>query len=104
LFGVALGETYGAKLPEAHRIDREATVAGTAAILQQHRATLRGLVPELIAAQRAGDSAKFNALHKKTISAWSSLLASYHALASTPEISKRLDLELEMVTMTGHHH
>lgn len=104
LFGVALGETYGAKLPEAHRIDREAAITGTAAILQQHRSTLRALVPVLIAAQNAGDHAKFDAFRKKAISAWSSLLSSYHALASTPEISKRLDLELEMVTMTGHHH
>ena len=104
LFGVALGETYGAKLPEAHRIDREAAMAGTAEILQQQRRTLRALVPDLLAAQKSGDQAKFESLRKKSINNWNSLLSSYHALASTPEIGKRLDIELEMVTTTGHHH
>jgi hypothetical protein len=104
LFGVALGETYGAKLPAAHRIDREANVAGTAAILQQQRAALRALVPDLLAAQKNHDQAKFDALRKKTVNTWNSLLAAYRALAPTPEIKNRLDTELEIVTTTGHHH
>jgi len=94
LFGVALGETYGAKLPEAHRIDHEAQAAGTIAVLQTHRSALRDLVPQLVAAEKSGDAAKFDALRKKTISAYNSLLGGYRALASSPQIKSRLDVEL----------
>ena len=105
-FGVALGETYGAKLPEAHRIDREATVAGTATLLHTHRSALRDLVPQLVEAERKGDKMKFESLRKKTLSTWSALVSTYHALAPTPEIKARFDIELEAV-LAGpemHHH
>lgn len=94
LFGVALGESYGAKLPEAHRIDHEAQTAGTMAVLGTHRSALRELVPQLVAAEKSGDQAKFDALRKKTISTYNSLLAAYRALAPTPQIKNRLDVEL----------
>ncbi len=106
LFGVALGEAYGAKLPIAHRIDRDAQQAGTGALLQEHRLALRSLVPQLLAAQKAHDAVKFMALRKKTISEWNALLSTYHALAATPEIGNRIDVELSEVTdnMQMHHH
>ena len=94
LFGVALGETYGAKLPEAHRIDHEAQAAGTIEVLGTHRAALRELVPQLRDAEKSGDKAKFEALRKKTISSYNALLAAYRALASSPQIKSRLDVEL----------
>jgi hypothetical protein len=105
LFGVALGETYGAKLPEAHRIDRVAQLAGTGQLLAQHRAALRELVPQLVAAEKSGDKAKFDALRKKTISTWNALLSTYHALEPTPEVGKRLDIELsQLLGEEMHHH
>ena len=94
LFGAALGETYGAKLPEAHRIDHEAQVAGTISVLQSQRVALRELVPQLLEAERGGDKAKFEAVRKKTISTYNALLSAYRALASTPQIKSRLDVEL----------
>ena len=94
LFGVALGETYGAKLPEAHRIDHEAQAAGTMPVLNTHRSALKELVPQLLVAEKAGDKVKFEALRKKTISTYNALLGAYRALASTPEIKSRLDVEL----------
>lgn len=104
LFGVALGESYGAKLPEAHRIDREAQRAGTAQLLAKHRTELRALVPQLVDAEKRGDKAKFKALRKKTVSVWNALLASYHTLSPTPEIGKRLDIELAIILGDEHHH
>jgi hypothetical protein len=106
LFGVALGETYGAKLPEAHRIDREATRAGTSGLLQEHRAALRALVPQLVDAEKKGDKEKFDALRKKALSTWSTLLSTYRALAPTPEIKNRLDIELAQAVGDEemHHH
>jgi hypothetical protein len=98
LFGIALGETYGALLPEGHRIDHEARAAGTIEALSTQRAALRALVPQLVAAEKAGDQAKFDALRKKTISTYNTLLSAYRGLASTPQIKSRLDVELaEMV-------
>jgi hypothetical protein len=98
LFGIALGETYGALLPEGHRIDHEARAAGTIEVLAVQRKVLRGLVPELVAAEKSGDQAKFGQLRKKAISTYDTLLSAYRGLASTPQIKSRLDLELaEMV-------
>ena len=93
-FAVALGETYGAKLPEAHRIDHEAQAAGTVQVLNAQRQILRGIVPQLVAAEKAGDRAKFDALRRKTLSTFNALLSAYRALASTPQIKSRLDMEL----------
>ncbi len=94
LFSVALGESYGAKLPEAHRVDHEAQATGTIPVLQTHRTALRELVPQLVAAEKSGDKVKYDALRKKTISTYNALLAAYRALAPTPQIKKRLDVEL----------
>jgi hypothetical protein len=98
LFGIALGETYGALLPEAHRIDHEARAAGTIEVLAAQRTALRALVPQLVAAEKSGDQATFDALGKKAISTYNTLLAAYRGLASTPQIKSRLDVELsEMI-------
>jgi hypothetical protein len=102
LFGVALGETYGAKLPEAHRIDHEAQAAGTIEVLGTNRVALRELVPQLRDAEKSGDKAKFEALRKKTISTYNALLAAYRALASSPQIKSRLDVELAEILGDEH--
>lgn len=94
LFGVALGETYGALLPEGHRIDHEARAAGTIEALATQRTALRALVPKLIEAEKKGDTAKFEALRKKALDTYNTLLAAYRGLASSPQIRSRLDVEL----------
>jgi hypothetical protein len=95
LFGIALGETYGALLPEAHRIDHEARAAGTIEALNSQRGALRALVPQLVATEKAGDQAKFDALRKKVISTYNTLFSAYTGLASTPQIASRLKEELD---------
>ena len=105
LFGVVLGESYGAKLPQAHRIDRVAQRNGTSQQLITHRDAIRALVPQLKDAERRGDSAKFDALRKQALENWTALNATYHSLAPTPQIGKRFDLELAQVLgQAGHHH
>ena len=94
LFGVALGETYGAMLPQCHRIDHEARAAGTLEVLNTQRAALRALVPQLVAAEKSGDKAKLDALRKKAIYTYNALMSAYSALASTPQIKSRLEVEL----------
>jgi hypothetical protein len=95
LFGVALGETYGALLPEGHRIDHEARAGGTIDSLTKQRTALKALVPKLLEAEKKGDSAKFDALRKQAISTYNTLFSAYLALASTPQIASRLKVELE---------
>lgn len=51
-------------------------------------------MPQLVAAEQAGDQATFGALRKKTITTYSTLLSAYRGLASTPQIKSRLDVEL----------
>jgi hypothetical protein len=98
LFGIALGETYGAMLPEGHRIDHEARTAGTIEALNAQRVALRALVPQLLAAEKAGDQATFGALRKKAIGTYNTLFSAYTGLASSPQIASRLKEELaEMV-------
>jgi hypothetical protein len=97
LFGIALGETYGALLPEGHRIDHEARAAGTIEVLAAQRRILRDLVPQLVAAQKSGDQTKFDALRKKVISTYNTLLEGYRGLASTPQIKSRLDYEFSEI-------
>jgi hypothetical protein len=98
LFGVALGESYGALLPEGHRIDHEARASGRLDSLAKHRAALRALVPELINAEKKGDAMKFDALRKRAISIYNTLFSAYLAQASTPQIASRLKVELaEMI-------
>ncbi len=63
-------------------------------MLETHRAALRELVPQLLAAEKGGDKAKFESLRKKMISNFNALLSAYRALASTPQIRNRLDVEL----------
>ncbi len=103
LFGIALGESYGARLVAAHRIDLAATKAGTRQPLEDLRAPLKALVPQLRAAEKAGDTKKFDNLRKQTIAAWSALAEQYRKSAETPEMKARFDLELAQAIGTMKH-
>jgi hypothetical protein len=105
LLGVALGESYGAKLFVAHRIERDAKTAGKEQSLVTRRAALAGLVPQLRAAQRSGNTAKFASVRKQLMDAWNALANEYRALAATPEMKARFDVELEQaVAASAHRH
>src|SRR4029077_13544336 len=94
LLGVALGESYGAMLVEAHVITISANRAGKGEQLEKHRVAIRGFVTELRDAERAGKTDKFNAAKKKLLDEWTALAADYRTLAPTPEMKARFDLEL----------
>jgi len=105
LLGVALGETYGARLVAAHLISRALSKIGPQPKLDERRAALRDVVPQLRDAERSGDAAKIQAARKKTIEAWNALAAEYRALAPTPEMKARFDLELDQAQgLVAHHH
>jgi hypothetical protein len=105
LLGIALGETYGAKLVAAHFIDRALSKTGPRPALDQRRAELRATVAPLRDAERSGDAAQIQAARKKTIDAWSAVAAEYRAAAPTPEMKARFDLELDQAQgVVAHHH
>ena len=105
LVGLALGETYGAKLPIAHRIELEAKRSGKAGSLDAPRAKLREIALSLKAAEKAGDDKKVVLLRKNAIDEYNKLADVYRALSSSPEIKSRYDAELDMsLDGMGHHH
>jgi hypothetical protein len=107
-FAVALGETYGAKLFIAHRIERDLRRQSTSheglTKLEELRAPLRDLVPQLRDAERSRDPKKFAALRRKLIEGYGALADQYKALALTPEIKARFDYELKQALERTHKH
>ncbi len=105
LFGLALGESYGAKLPIAHRIEFEAARAGKTGTLSDHRAKLRELVVQLRAAQHTKDAARLQSLRNSAIDEYSAIAAEYRALAPSPEMRARFDAEYDMaLDGMSHNH
>ncbi len=105
LFGVALGETYGAKLPMAIRIDAEAARDGADSALVRHRAAMRGVVRELQDAEQRRDGARFGKARAALLAEWTALYDAYQALAKSPQIRERLVTELsQLLGDSAHHH
>jgi anti-sigma-K factor RskA len=89
----------------AHRIDDLAARAAKNNGLVAKRAALAALVPQLRDAQRAHDAKKFDALRKAMIDRWNALADEYRALAPSPELRARFDVELNQALDTmGHMH
>lgn len=105
-FGLALAETYGARLPAAHRITREAgRNVARAETLEKHREVIRTLLPKLRDAETTKNRATYNLLRGIALSEWRLLLEDYKKMAPSDAIKNRLHLEVEEATgMGGHHH
>jgi hypothetical protein len=103
-FALALAETYGARAPAAHRINREAGRDGKQAQLTPMRDAIAALIPQLQAAEKKNDTKAFASLRTQAIAQYDALVTVYKSLASTPQIASRLDLEIAQMTTAGHHH
>jgi hypothetical protein len=103
LFAVALGESYGARLLAAAYIERYTAFANKSSKIADYRATMRGLVADLVAAERKGDTKQYDVVRQKVLANWSAMVDEYHALAPTPQIRARFDTELEQI-LASHHH
>jgi hypothetical protein len=109
LFGLALGETYGAKMFIAHRIERElrrqdTTTSTGLKSLEQLRVPMRAIVQELKKAEAKGDTKQFIAQRAKLIQEWNKLADKYRELAPTPEMKARFDYELTQAVDRTHKH
>jgi hypothetical protein len=104
--GLALGETYGARMPFARRVERLSRGREGAA-LEAHRAAIRALVPELARAQAEHDPPRWNAVTDRAVAEWEALRRIYDGLAPNPETRHELDRQQRMALgegMAGHHH
>jgi len=102
--GLALGETYGARLPYARRIELVNRDASLRDSLELHRTALRRLSRGLVAAERSSDSTHWSGLASKAISEWDRLALLYERMAPTPEVRAQFRRQRDAALGGGHHH
>jgi hypothetical protein len=104
--GLALAETYDARLPYCRLVEVIASTPALRDSLAADRARLRELVPRLAAAERARDQARWTVVANQAIRVEESLLDRYAAAAPSPAIRAQLELEraLALGEMAHHHH
>ena len=101
--GLALGETYGARMPYARMIEAISTTARLADSLAGHRAALRQLVPRLVAAEKAADRGRWQALADEAIREWEALRRLYDDAAPSAAVKAQLDQQHAEVLGERHH-
>ena len=102
--GLALGESYGARLPYARLIEHLAARPGLGDSLAVHRERLAGLVTALGEAERARNRARVKALSDRAIAEWEALERLYAASAPTAVLRTQLEHERDRALGAGSHH
>lgn len=102
--GMALGETYDARLPVANRIMRQNTNAAMADSVAGRRAAIRGLIPALKAAESSGDRRAYEGVAGQIIAEWEALLGLYGRMAATPQLQAQVGRANERVLTVSAHH
>ncbi len=101
--GLALAETYGARLPYARLVEAASTMPRLGDSLAAHRAVLRQLVSPLAAAARARDQVRWNAFADRAIREWEALRHLYMEAAPSPAIRSQLEREDAEALGEEHH-
>jgi hypothetical protein len=102
--GLALGESYGAKLPYARLVESVSELPRLRDSLEAHRAVIRSLVPAL----RAGGPGRA-AARDRAIKEWEALRRLYLAGAPSAEVRAQLEREVRLALGegakpgSGHH-
>jgi hypothetical protein len=102
--GLALGETYGARMPYARRVERTSSYALLTDSLEAGRAKLRGLVPLLREAEKSGDAGRRRELAERAVAEWELLRRLYERAAPTPEVRAQLERQHQRALGEGHGH
>ena len=74
------------------------------AVLVARRDSIRALVPELLAAQRANDAARWDRAAAGAAAQWDAIYASYLASARTQAGKQRMERFVSMLLGQGHEH
>ena len=97
----ALGEAYDARLPLTRRIERENRNPALADSLQQRRAALGALIPQLRRAE--ADHSAYQRGAAQVVTGWEAMLGLYERMAS-PELRPRVKRRHEAVIAVSAHH
>ena len=101
---LALGESYGARMPYARRLEFINEDESLARAVAAHRAVIAKLVPQLVSAEQQGNRAAFDRLAGEAVAEWHLLRAVYESMAPTPEMLTQLKREHGMALGTETHH
>jgi hypothetical protein len=74
------------------------------AVLMARRDSIRALVPELLAAQRVNDSARWDRAAAGAATQWEAIYASYYASARTQGGKQRIAQYVSLLLGQGHEH
>jgi hypothetical protein len=103
--GLALGESYGARMSYARLVESVSTLPRLGDSLAAHRARLRALVPELARSEKAGDRVRWNTLADRAVREWEALRRLYARAAPSPEIALQLERQhAKALGEAGHAH
>ena len=73
-------------------------------VLDERRAAIRALIPDVEAARRANDQAKWDALMVKLGEHWDAMQAAYVESALNPDVKVRIARAIEDMVKGGHKH
>ena len=106
VLALALGESYGARMPYARRLEFINEDESLAHAVATHRAVIATLVPQLVSAEQQGNRAAFDRLAGEAVAEWQLLRAVYESMAPTSETLTQLKREHGMAlgTETRHPH
>lgn len=114
LLGLAIGETYGALLPYARRIELQGRDAARADSLESARVRLTGLVSELLRAEREGNDGVRTAAIGTMLRIWDHMARLYQAMAPNAGLRDQFVRQVEEARLglhdaaaagsAGHHH
>ena len=102
-FALALGETYGARLPQAVRLQLAAGDRETRRRFRESRAAILDLIPALRSAESRGDRAAYAGLRMRVLRHYADLLDAYRAMAPTPELLEEFNRQLATATRAATH-
>ena len=102
--GLALAETYGARMPVANRVYRETRDTTLRDSVAVRRAAIAALIPALKQAQTAGDRSAYDQVATRAVAEWEALLGLYKRMAPTPQLQTQVGRAHErMLTVSAHH-
>ncbi len=102
--GLALAETYGARMPVANRVHRETRDTTLRDLVAARRVAIAALIPALKQAQTAGDRSAYEQVAARAVAEWEALLELYKRMAPTPQLQAQVGRAHErMLTVSAHH-
>ncbi len=101
--GLALGETYGARMAYARRVETLNEDSQLAEQLASHRAVLTELVPGIIE-ERSTPGPTPGPAERRAVAEWEAIQELYRRMAPTQQVRAQLDRQHATALGDRHHH